>query len=390
MQRFRAEALVATAPVVCTGPGAVGRIDDSSTAVLRIRNPNRDRRRFRLRRTVLHAVIGFAFGVLVLHPFTMFVFDWIGAYPTGEPFLLCLDWLPRSFTLEMMPMGLVFGVLTMLIFGVDGFYRSLVRFQRDELALQLDLNERQRAELEDQFYTLRKLELSKQRTTRFLVHDLKNHVGCVLGYAQQLQLQASLSGWSRANVQALEKIVRRATRMGGALKDVLHLAKLEGESRLECATIQVKELLRRSVSEAALGPGEGPARIDEAIPEDLEVACDVRLLERVIANLVLNAYQHNGPDVDVRVSASKLRRETRFVCRDTGSGIPEAMRERLFQEFTSGSRHDGHAPSFGLGLSFCKAAVEAHNGRIWFARTEGKGTTVFFSIPIRGEQGEST
>lgn len=390
LQPFRPEIGIATNPVTESTMSFAGRIVESPTADGHRVDRERARRRFRFRRTVIHGLIGFGSGYLLLHPITMFVFDWMGVYPKGDPFLLCLDWLSRSFAIDMMPMGLVFGALAMLIGSVHGFYRSLVQFQRDELAHQLDLNERHRKQLERQYSALRQFERSKQRTTRFLVHDLKNHVGCVLGYAHQLLSRADKLGWERADVQALRTIQRQATRMAGALKDVLELARLEDQPRLRFESIPAQNLLRRSVEEAALGPGEGPVLIDREVPDDLEIACDAPLVERVMANLVLNAFKHNGPDIQVSVGVSRLDQEAEFFCRDTGEGIPDTVRGRLFEDFASGDRLDDRVPSFGLGLSFCKAAIEAHGGRIWFASTEGEGTTVFFSLPIPGEQGDST
>jgi signal transduction histidine kinase len=318
----------------------------------------------------------------------MFAFDWMGMYPQGEPLRLCLDWLSRSFTLEMLPMGLVFGFLGMSIGAIDGFYRSLVHIQRNDLVRQLDMNEQHREELERQYFALRELELSKQRTARFLVHDLNNHVGCVLGYANHLLARAERSGWRHADVQALKTVRRKATRMAGAFRDILELAKLENERRLELEAIPAKDLLRRSVAEAALGPGEGPVRIDDDGAEDLVIMCDPKLLERVLANLVLNAFKHNGSDVSVSVGVSRQGEEAWLFCRDTGNGIPAAVREQLFKEFASGCRRDDQAPSYGLGLAFCKAAVEAHEGRIWFESMEDEGTTLFFSLPTHKDLGE--
>jgi signal transduction histidine kinase len=142
-------------------------------------------------------------------------------------------------------------------------------------------------------------------------------------------------------------------------------------------------LLRLGVEAAALGPAEGVVEIGEVRPPGLNVECDPALVERVIANLVLNAVRHNEANVRVRVDAAKVDGEIHVRCTDDGRGIPEDVRESLFQEFVSGESRDDRerGPSFGLGLAFCKAAVQAHGGRIWFETDKGRGTT--FVVALR-------
>jgi len=67
---------------------------------------------------------------------------------------------------------------------------------------------------------------------------------------------------------------------------------------------------------------------------------------------------------------------------DTGEGIPEEDRERIFGKFAQvESRKSGRRMSTGLGLTFCKMAVEAHGGRIWVESKVGEGSTFFFTLP---------
>jgi signal transduction histidine kinase len=71
------------------------------------------------------------------------------------------------------------------------------------------------------------------------------------------------------------------------------------------------------------------------------------------------------------------------VCRDTGEGIPDDAFSRIFDKFGQvESRSAGRMMSTGLGLTFCKMAVEAHEGRIWVQSTLGQGSTFSFAIPV--------
>ena len=111
---------------------------------------------------------------------------------------------------------------------------------------------------------------------------------------------------------------------------------------------------------------------------------NARLLTRTLSNLVSNAFKHNGHRTHVFLDAEVWEEEgntaIRFSCCDDGAGIPPEISPTIFDEFsTTGTQGNG---SSGLGLAFCKAAVEAHGGHIWCENTETKGTNFYFTIPI--------
>lgn len=166
--------------------------------------------------------------------------------------------------------------------------------------------------------------------------------------------------------------------------DVLELARLEHQPRVALKTVPAVVLLREAVAASALGPGEGTVTVAHDVPPDLAVDCDSALIVRVLANLVVNAVKHNGDEVVVTLGAHRDQWAVVFTCTDTGHGIPDDIRDQLFDEFISTSRETKGTPSYGLGLAFCKAAVEAHGGRIWFESEDGAGTTFFFAVPRTG------
>jgi signal transduction histidine kinase len=97
------------------------------------------------------------------------------------------------------------------------------------------------------------------------------------------------------------------------------------------------------------------------------LSADADLLRRVLVNLVENALRYSPPSTKVTISASAIGDDVELRIADQGKGIPEAMRERVFQPFVqveSGERV-AERTSRGLGLSFCRLAVEAHGGKIW-------------------------
>jgi len=269
----------------------------------------------------------------------------------------------------------------LLIGSIEGYYTAVIRSQRDELAQQLEINRAYHLELKAQNTALRKLERMKRRMTQFLVHDLKNHVGCVLGYTNLLLKRARKNDWQQRDHDALLTVSRQAVRMEGAVRDVLELARLEHQPKLELRSLPAVVVLREAMVVSAVGPGEGTVFVDDRVPSDLVADCDPSLIVRVMANLVVNAVKHNEDDVVVTLGAHEDPNSVVFTCTDTGRGIPNEIRDRVFDEYASASCEDELTPSYGLGLAFCKAAVEAHGGRIWFESQDGVGTSFFVLLP---------
>jgi K+-sensing histidine kinase KdpD len=285
--------------------------------------------------------------------------------------------------------GMLHGAVAFALFGfaiglLEGYFTGIIRSQRDELAQQLEINRAYRDELEAKNSALCELEQENRRMTRFLIHDLKNHVGCVLGYTKLLLKRARENEWQQRDQNVLTTVIRQAERMNGAVCDVLEQARLEHRPWIHLQPAQATDILCDARESVALNPGEGRVRIGLDAPEDLLVTCKPRWIVRVFANLVLNAVRHNPRGVQVTIGAKRWDKEAVFFCTDDGKGIPRSIRHRVFEEFTCETKTNEPVPSFGLGLSFCKAAVEAQGGRIWFETARGAGTTFFFSLPVAG------
>ena len=129
--------------------------------------------------------------------------------------------------------------------------------------------------------------------------------------------------------------------------------------------------------EARMGPV--PVRVD--LPHNLPlVNIDGALLEQLLVNLLENALRYAaGSEI---VLAAEIKAEAVWVeVRDGGPGIPESLRERIFQKFyrAPGSRNDG---GIGLGLAICRAIIRAHKGRLWVEESPGGGAAFRFTLPL--------
>jgi len=126
---------------------------------------------------------------------------------------------------------------------------------------------------------------------------------------------------------------------------------------------------------------EGKAALVTAVVSGLPpFAGDQNMLSRTLVNLIANAIKFTRGGT-VTVSASEdAEQHIRFAIRDTGLGIPAEAFERIFEKFGQLDSHN--RVGTGLGLTFCKLAVEAHGGRIEVESTPGMGSTFSFTIPL--------
>ena len=123
--------------------------------------------------------------------------------------------------------------------------------------------------------------------------------------------------------------------------------------------------------------------MEDGVPQ---ARADEDKLRRIVTNIVGNSLKFTPPggSVTIGVQADEQDRGLLFRVTDTGEGIPPEAFERIFEKFGQvESRKAGRKMSTGLGLTFCKMAVEAHGGHISVESELGKGTTFSFAIPVR-------
>jgi signal transduction histidine kinase len=216
----------------------------------------------------------------------------------------------------------------------------------------------------------------------FLVHDLKSPLTSVLLQARMLAADDSLSAAAR---EAAVDVVAAAESVLGMVVDLLDVASsVDGQLVPQKEDFDLAELLDQVRRGAAGRAAMRRQQITLAGSGRLPVRADRDLLRRVLDNLLDNSFKYTPPggriaigygagepgSVEVRVS-------------DEGPGIPEAMRERIFDKYFRLDRDafvHGRV-SRGLGLVFCRAAVEAHGGRIWAEDNVPKGTTFCLRLP---------
>lgn len=124
-------------------------------------------------------------------------------------------------------------------------------------------------------------------------------------------------------------------------------------------------------------------KIQVTVDAPFQVWVDQKSFTKILMNLVANAVNYIGENHDPEIVIRGIVKsdEVEISIRDTGMGIPEADKNRIFKKFVRGTNTLA-VTGTGLGLPIVKSAVEAHGGRIWFESVKGLGTTFFFTIPI--------
>ena len=171
------------------------------------------------------------------------------------------------------------------------------------------------------------------------------------------------------------------------INDLLDISKMEsGTLTLELGQVD----LRHTVEEAA-NTVKGLARekelelVVEVEVELPEIEADPDKLRRTVVNLLGNAVKFTPSGGRVSVGAKNVpdRDAVLLYTSDTGEGIPEEYREKIFEKFGQvETRKSGRKMSTGLGLTFCKMVAEAHGGRIWVESEPGKGSTFYVELPV--------
>jgi signal transduction histidine kinase len=162
------------------------------------------------------------------------------------------------------------------------------------------------------------------------------------------------------------------------------VARLEaGHMPLAREHVRLGEAVEAAVAQLASQAEAKGIRVEQAIaPRDLTVWADRELLERVIVNLAGNAVKFTPRGGRVAVEGRGDGDGVLLAVRDTGLGIPPEDRACIFDRFTQAGQR--RQQGSGLGLAFCKLAVEAHGGRIWVESAVGRGSTFHVRLPAGG------
>ena len=234
------------------------------------------------------------------------------------------------------------------------------------------------------------LEVASRHKSQFLAnmsHELRTPLNAILGYTE-LILDQIYGEVPEKIHDVMERIEKSGRHLLGLINDVLDISKIEaGQLVLGLGEYSLKDVVQTVLTAVESLAAEKKLALTVSLPPDLPPGRgDERRIAQVLLNLVGNAIKFTeAGEVAVRVATA----DGAFLVSvtDTGPGIAEVDQQRIFEEFqqadSSSTRKKGGT---GLGLSIARRIIQLHGGRIWVESRPGRGSTFWFTLPVRVER----
>ncbi|MCC6499087.1 MAG: GAF domain-containing protein [Anaerolineales bacterium] len=222
--------------------------------------------------------------------------------------------------------------------------------------------------------------------TSMIYHDLRSPLANITSSLDILYTMVPEE--DRETVLSIIKIAENSTeRIQRLVNSLLDVNRLEsGQPVVNQKAVDSLRLIRQAVIDMQPVANGRRQKLDSELPEALpSIWADEDMARRVLINLLENSSKFTPTEGEICVGAGQEDGWVHLWVKDTGPGIPPAEQERVFDKFTR--LRGSSKPGLGIGLAFCRLAVQGHGGRIWIESDSGKGAEFHFTFPVAtGEQ----
>ena len=233
----------------------------------------------------------------------------------------------------------------------------------------------------------KELDSMREDLTSMIYHDLRSPLGNIVS---SLEVLGGMIGEDEATRTIFEVAVHSTDRIQRLVNSLLDIYRLESGQPIESLTpTNPEDLIKNAVKDVS--PGATGRRqtiqikIDEKLPN---INVDGDMLRRVLINLLENAIKFSKTETEIEIGAMKKDNSIQFWVKDNGPGIPASEHKRIFEKFARIKTKVERRPSgLGIGLAFCRIAIQAHGGTIWLESEEGKGAKFIFQLPLKDSKG---
>jgi signal transduction histidine kinase len=267
-----------------------------------------------------------------------------------------------------------------VLLRLSGLVRAV---ERAGLAERLARREAEQAQqlLAYQNQQLLEIDLQKDEFVSSISHELRTPLTSIAGYVELLQEEED----DPKKLGHLAIVGRNSERLLALVSDLLFAARLQyGRLELERSPVDLRSLITQCVDSARPRAAAAYVQLDLEANDVPETIGEPAKLAQLLDNLVSNAIKFTPSGGHVVVRLTVRGDMIRIEVSDTGLGIPDVDRERLFERFfRAQSALERQIQGTGLGLYISKAIVEAHDGRIGVESEPGQGTTFIVELPVR-------
>lgn len=222
---------------------------------------------------------------------------------------------------------------------------------------------------------LRALDEMKNTFLAAVSHELRSPLTSILGLSLTLE-RSEVAEDDRTDL--LERLAANARKLDRLLKDLLDIDRLNrGIVEPQYRVTDVGALARRTIE--SLDPlSDRPIMV---LADPVVISVDPAKVERIVENLLMNAARHTTPDKTIWLKVRSQDDGVLIAVEDDGAGVPEELREAIFEPFRQGPTTSPHAPGTGIGLSLVDRFAALHNGRAWVEEREGGGASFRVFLP---------
>jgi signal transduction histidine kinase len=254
-------------------------------------------------------------------------------------------------------------------------------FQIDEVVARVSHHialRRTRLELAARIEQLHEAERLRDDLVHMIVHDMRSPLTGLIGRLELAKEDAT--GAVAEDVAAAIESARHLEAMANMLLDISRLE--HGAMPLTVESHDLSAMAAAVVNSLAAMDPTRTIVVEAGGP--VIAPCDGGLIRRVMQNLISNGIKHSPRGGRLVVGVAEGDGGVRVSVTDQGTGVPESMRTRIFEKFgAAAARRDQTYHSAGLGLAFCKLAVEAHGGTIGVTDAQPTGSVFAFDLPQR-------
>lgn len=240
---------------------------------------------------------------------------------------------------------------------------------------------RSHREVADHYEKLREAESLRDSLVHMLGHDMRSLLHSIIGHIE-LVAESAGPAMEEADTRSLGLAVEATRALNRMVTQMIDVSRWEaGRMPLSPSHAAALDLVRGAV-DAMSGILHGRRVEVEAHPRSIRVRADAELTRRVLHNLIENAVKYGPEDTPIHVGAAAQDDSVRFSVTDHGPGVPPEHLGQIFDKFTqAGKIRRRYSASSGLGLTFCRMAVEAQGGQIGVQSQPAGGCTFWFTLP---------